>query len=345
MKVFLTGGTGFIGQSLTKRLVARGWEVIALVRNSETNAALTVRGLGAQLVDGDVTELKSMRAGMTGVDIVIHSAAHYEYGIAGTARQRMYEVNVTGTEHVLALALELKIPRTVYVSSTVAYGDSGPEQRDERFERQKPPRTWYEKTKTEAHEIGLSYRARGLPLIIVSPAGVVGPNDHSVLGYMLRLYVQGLFPPMLSGARSIFPFVDVDDVAEGIALAAEKGRVSENYFLTGEPLPFKEHLRFWAMGPGGMQVKVWLPPALMAFSTLPLEPLQRRAGLPAFLSRESVATGASNMNYLSAKAQRELGWSHLSAQEMWRKAIDGELELLARRTKRDLLSRLRPVPA
>jgi hypothetical protein len=70
--------------------------------------------------------------------------------------------------------------------------------------------------------------------------------------------------------------------------------------------------------------------------------LQRLAGLPAFISREAVAAGAS-YNYASTKAQRELGWSHLSANAMWLRILDEELRLLASRTKRDLVSRLKPV--
>ena len=74
----------------------------------------------------------------------------------------------------------------------------------------------------------------------------------------------------------------------------------------------------------------------------PMEPLQRLAGLPAAVSRESVSASVS-LNYSGAKAQRELGWTYRPAKEMWLGIIDQELELLASRQKRDLVARLKPV--
>ena len=70
----------------------------------------------------------------------------------------MYEINVNGTENVLGLALELDIARTVYVSTTWAYGATGPEPKDESFQRNAPFLSYYEETKTKAHEIALKYQ-------------------------------------------------------------------------------------------------------------------------------------------------------------------------------------------
>jgi hypothetical protein len=75
----------------------------------------------------------------------------------------------------------------------------------------------------------------------------------------------------------------------------------------------------------------------------PMEPLQRLVGLPAFISRESVAAGAFNYAFSSAKAQRELGWSYLPAKEMWLKTIEQERQLMEKRQKRNIVSRLNPV--
>src|SRR5919201_1365119 len=135
MKVFLTGGTGFIGQPLTKSLLARGWNVVALVRKPDSPPARALTRMGAQCIAGDVTDRESMRAGMTGADIVVHNAGWYEVGVHKSARALMHTINVTGTENVLSLAQELGIPRTVYVSSGAYYGDTGLQARDETFQR------------------------------------------------------------------------------------------------------------------------------------------------------------------------------------------------------------------
>ena len=243
----------------------------------------------------------------------------------------------------MGLALELGIPRTVYVSSTLYYGDTGPEARDETYRRQKPYRFYYEQTKTEAHELAQQYQQRGLPLILICPAHVVGPNDHSVFGYFLRLYLNRLMPPYAYAPDMMISAVHVNDVGEGIMLAAEKGRSGETYLLAGDPMSLREVFEIWMTKPGGLKVRAYIPRWLAKLTFAPLEPLQRLAGLPAFISRETVAGSSVFLNFSSAKAQRELGWTYRPAKEMWLDILDQELKLLASRQKRDLVSRLKPV--
>ena len=343
MKVFLTGGTGFIGHRLTKLLLSRGWSVTALVRNPNSPQAQAVSRMGGHVTTGDITDRESMRADMNGADIVIHNAGHYEYGLSAAGRKRMQAVNVHGTENVLGLALELGVLRALYVSTVQAFGETGSQMRDETFTRIAPCRTTYERTKTDAHAIARHYQQRGLPLIIACPNGVIGPNDHSAFGYFLRLYLNKLMPPLAWSPNAVFSLVEVSDLAKGITLAAEKARPGETYFFCGESKSFREHLDYWARRPGAFKVIMWLPPSLAGLSFWPLEPLQRSVGLPAFISRETVRGGATNFNFSSQKAKHELGWTHQTAHEMWFNTIDRELELLAKRRRRDLTSRLNPM--
>jgi len=343
MKIFLTGGTGFIGQPLTKSLLKRGWSVTALVRKPDGPRAQASSKMGAQVATGDVTERESMRAPMSGADIVVHTAGHYQYGLDQTGKQRMHAINVTGTENVLGLAHELAIPRTVYVSTIQVFGETGAQARDESFTHQAACRTTYEQTKTDAHKVACRYQQRGLPLIIVCPNGVIGANDHSPWGYFLRLYINHIMPPMGWSPNAIQAAAYLDDVAEGIALAAEKGRIGEMYFLSGEARSFREHLDYWTKRPGAFRPLVWLPAGLAALCFAPLEPLQRMLGLPAFISRETVVGASTNWYTSSDKAKRELGWTHRCAEAMWFATIDGELELLSRRKGQDLIQRLKPL--
>ncbi|HMQ52572.1 MAG TPA: NAD-dependent epimerase/dehydratase family protein [Anaerolineae bacterium] len=342
MKVFLTGGTGFIGQPLTKVLLARGCQVVALVLNPDSSQARSLIKMGARCIAGDITERDSMRVAMAGSDLVIHNAGFYEYGLNEPRRKLMHAINVTGTDNVLSLALELGIPRSVYTSTTLSYGATGREVCDETYQRQKPYNSYYEQTKTEAHKIAQRYQHQGLPLIIVCPNGVVGPNDHSPFGYYLRFYLNRLMPPFAWAPDIIMSLVHVNDVGQGIALAAEKGRIGETYILAGQPLRQREMIQFWMTRPGGFKVRFYIPGWLAKLMFAPLEPLQRAVGLPAVVSRETVSASVF-LNYSSQKAQRELGWTYRPAREMWLGIIDEELELLANRKKRDLISRLKPV--
>ena len=343
MQVFLTGGTGFIGQPLTRALLRRGWSVIALVRKPDSPQAQALSKMGAQLATGDVTERESMRAVMRGAEVVVHSAGQYEVGLDTAGKQRMHRVNVDGTENVLGLAHELTIPRAVYVSTMAAFGETGRQPRDETFTRQVPCCTTYEESKTAAHEIARQYQQRGLPLIIVCPHQVMGTNDHTPFGYFQRLYVNHVMPPIAFAPNSIFCCVDVNDLAEGITLAAEKGRIGETYLLCGEPMTIGEILDIWSRKTGASKVRLWLPTGLAAVLLAPLEPVQRRLGLPAFLSRDVVRGAATNSWFSSEKAKRELGWTHCSAEALVPAAIDGEIELLSRRKGQNLIQRLKPL--
>jgi nucleoside-diphosphate-sugar epimerase len=343
MKVFLTGGTGFIGQSLSKSLLRRSWNVTALVRNPDSPQAQALIKMGAQLAIGDVTKRESMRADMTDSDIVLNNAGQYEYGMSSAGKKRMHSVNVVGTENVLDLAQELKIPLTIHVSTIQAFGETGSQSRDETFARQVQCRTIYEHSKTEAHEIALQYQQSGLPLIIVCPHQVIGANDHSAFGYFQRLYVNRILPPLAWSPNTIFCCVEVNDLAEGISLAAEKGRIGETYFLCGDPQSFREIINCWSKNPGALIPRFWLPVGLAKVLFTPLEPLLRILGLPAFLSRETVRASATNWNYSCEKAKRELGWTHCSAETMWFSAIDGEIQLLSKRKTQNLLQRLKPL--
>ncbi len=343
MRVFLTGGTGFIGLPLASALRARGWEITALVRNPQSKASQELARLGAELVRGDVTNRASLRRAMQGAGIVIHNAAWYELGIPKSRQPEMYAINVTGTDNVLGLAQELGIGRTVYVSSTVYYGDTGLQVRDETFRREAPYRVYYEQTKAEAHELALRYAALGLPLTLVCPGHVVGPNDHSPYGYFVRLYVNRLMPPLAWAPDTIHVPAHVDDISEGIALAAEKGRLGETYLLTGEPTPLRAIFAIWGEQPGGLRVRGFVPLWLAKLMFAPLEPVERWAGLPAFISREVVAGSASHYNFTSAKAQRELGWSYQRPRDLWSSIIAAENRLRETREKRNLVERLKPV--
>ena len=343
MKVFLTGGTGFIGQPLTRQLIEQGWQVTVLVRSPEAPAARALTRLGAICLPGDITQRESMRPGMSGADLVIHNAGQYELGLAGAAVQGMQAINVLGTDNTLGLALELGIPRCLYISTVQYYGESGPSPRDESYQRSAPCRTTYERTKTEAHQLAIQYQARGLPLIIACPNGVIGPNDYSSWGYYLRMYINRLLPPISPCPDSVFSLVQVDDLARGLCLAAQKGRTGETYLFCGEPKSLREHIACWHEKPGAFKVRFWLPAWMAKLMFWPLEPFQRAAGLPAFMSREMVAASATNYNYSSQKAMVELGWSYQDARSMWHSTITGELELLKKRRKSSLLARLKPV--
>jgi dihydroflavonol-4-reductase len=345
MRVFMTGATGFIGQALATTVLGRGWQLEALVRRPETPASRWLAAQGAALVPGDVLQPEAARDAMARADLLIHNAGVYEYGADAALRARMTEVNVEGTRRVLGLARDLKVPRSVYVSTTWALGATGREPCDEQHVRSAPFVSAYEQSKAQAHDVALRTRGEGLPLVIVMPNGVVGANDHSVLGYLVRLYLMHLLPPLAWSPDSIYSFVDVGALTEGIALAGERAPPGADYLLCGEPTSIREVFALWRPHRGGFAPGLWLPTWAMKLQFAPVEPLLRAAGLPAFLSRETVEVGAVSLNYSAAKARAELGWSHPGAREMWDRTLERERELLATPGRHGLRAKLRPLEA
>jgi dihydroflavonol-4-reductase len=318
MRVFLTGGTGFIGVPLVGALRQRGWLVTVLVRNQQSSVAQSLVQLGATLAPGDITDRESMRAPMTGVDLVIHNAAWYEVGIGGgAADRRMQAINVEGTRNTLTLAHELQVPRTVYVSSIAASGETGAALRDESFTRQVPPPNAYERTKTEAHQVALALIAQGAPILLAMPGSVFGPGDHANLGILQRLYVRGFAPALTVGGDFRRCQVYVDDCAEGIALIAERGRLGEPYLLVAGNMSYRELYALWSTTPGGMKQRAVLPRALAVASGMVAEPVQRWLRLPNLLSAEAARGAYSHYDYTGTKAMRELDWRPGDLRQRW----------------------------
>jgi len=238
VKVFITGGTGFIGGAVVRQLRARGDEVVCLVRNPEKGKA--VAELGCEIASGDLSDERAIRAGMEGCDAVIHAAAIYEVGIPAKDREAMREANVGGTERVLSAALELKIPKVVYVSTVGVFGNTDGKIVDESYEH--PARDFtscYEQTKWEAHQVAKRLIGEGLPCVIVQPGGVYGPGDTSSIAVMLNEF--------LKGRMVAIPFPDlgiclthVEDIAAGILLGLDKGRPGEAYVISGPATTVRE---------------------------------------------------------------------------------------------------------
>ncbi len=325
MKIFLTGGTGFIGQPLTRTLIQRGWEVIALVRKPNSAEAKAIQAMGAQLVRGDVTNRESMREAMTGTNAVIHNAGWYRFGIPKQAQDTMRAINVRGTENTLELAVELGISKIIYVSSMVAFGATGDAVADETFRRRYPPQSCYEQTKAEAHELAAQLQQRGAPIVIACPTGVIGPGDHSGIGYLVRMYVRGLLPPVLLAANGRRSHVYVDDAAEGIVRCAERGRVGECYILSSGVMQHRDMFKLWQRTRGGFKTTwFWMPNSLGMLFSIVAEPIEQLLGLPTVFCREFALAGFATWQFSAAKAERELGMRFRSLEQAWLDTLDAE---------------------
>jgi dihydroflavonol-4-reductase len=238
LRIFVTGGTGFIGGMVVRRLRERLEDVVALVRRPAAAAGL--EALGATLLEGDLDDAGALRRGVEGADAVIHAAAVFRVGIPKTERERVHAINVAGTERVLDAAIEAGVPRIVYVSTVNVFGNTHGRVVDEAYHRDLAEGflSCYDQTKYLAHVAAEERIARGAPIVIVQPGGVYGPGDHSDIGSQIDKARQGKLPFLAFGSTGMV-MVHVEDVAAGILLALDKGELGRTYILGGEVTTLK----------------------------------------------------------------------------------------------------------
>jgi len=321
VKVFLTGGTGFIGGEVARQLRARGEEVACLVRSPGKAAKLTE--LGCELVAGDLGDEAAIRDGMRGCDAVIHAAAMYEVGIPARQRPAMWEANVAGTERVMKAAQAEEIPRIVYVSTVGIFGNTHKEVVDESYRNPETDFTsYYEETKLEAHKVVQRLiDDEGLPAIIVQPGGVYGPGDTSQVADLLEQFFAGKLPLMPFPELGIC-MTHVEDIAGGILLALDKGKLGETYVISGPATTMREAIETVAKVSGRKAPKRALPTGLMK-AMIPLGPVVGKVmGQPPNL-RELISS-ADNVTFWASygKAGRELGYSPRGMEEGLRQTLE-----------------------
>jgi dihydroflavonol-4-reductase len=328
VKVFVTGGTGFIGGHVVRQLRERGDEVRALVRSPERGAALTE--LGCELVAGTLSDKEAIRAGMDGCDAAIHGAAMYEVGIPRSEHQAMYEANVIGTENALRSALEAKLGKVVYISTVGAFGNTKGQVVDETYQHPGTGYTsYYEETKVEAHRLAKRLIAEeALPCVIVQPGGVYGPDDHSALGRQMNQFLAGKMPLMAFPDLG-FNMVHVDDVAAGVLLSLDKGKVGEAYVLGGQITTMRELIGTLGGVAGKKPPKRALPTGLMKAMT-PLGPIVGKAMNQGPNLRELISS-ADNVTFWAKhdKAMAELGYSPRGLEQGLRDTLEAEGKLPA----------------
>jgi nucleoside-diphosphate-sugar epimerase len=323
VKVFVTGGTGFIGGEVVRQLRQRGDEVVALVRSPEKGANLT--RLGCELVAGDLSGEAALRQGMAGCDAVIHAAAMYEVGIPAKQRPAMWDANVAGTERVMKAALEERIPRIVYVSTVGIFGNTHGRVVDESYRNPETDFTsYYEETKLEAHKVvDRMVAEQGLPAVTVQPGGVYGPGDTSQVADLLEQFFAGKLP-LLPFPELGICMTHVEDIAGGILLGLDKGTQGEAYVISGPATTMREAVEMVARISGRKAPKRNLPTGLMKMM-IPFGPVVGKVmGQPPNL-RELISSG-DNVTFWASfeKAQKELGYSPRGMEEGLRQTLEAD---------------------
>jgi len=237
VKTLVAGATGFIGSSLVRELLKDGVEVRVLVReNSDTR---NINGLDVEVAYGDIRDAESVKAALKGCDIFYQTAALVAFWVSN--RKMFYDINVEGTKTALNAALEQGVEKVVYTSGAMTIGFHGA---DTLANEEGEFNLWdtgdhYFRSKYLGEIEAQKICQRGLPLVIVNPAGVIGVRDikPAPSGKIIVDVLNKKMPGYIDGGLNL---VDVEDVARGHILAAQKGRIGERYILGNANLSVKD---------------------------------------------------------------------------------------------------------
>jgi dihydroflavonol-4-reductase len=332
-RALVTGATGFIGTALTRQLAERGDDLRLLVREGTSTADLDA--FGAEVVRGDITDRRAVQRAVRGCERVFHVA-----GVTSLRADpaRLFRINVEGTRTVMQAALKAGVERVVHTSSIAAVGPAphgGTVDERHLFDgaRLGIP---YANSKREAEVEALRYAARGLPVVVVNPAHVLGWGDtHRSSTEIVRRFMLRRIPAYVDGAICT---VDVEDVAAGHLLADERGEVGERYILGNRNFTFDRLFadlgRMSGIEPPAVKLPVWVALTIA-------EGMERMPGPPPFTTGE-VRAVAQWWTCRNTKAKRELGWRPRPADETLQSTVDWWFEQLDDRLKRS--SARQPLP-
>lgn len=306
----ITGANGHLGRTIVQQLAQAGERMRALVLPGE--AAPTLEAANIEIVRGDVCNKASLQPLFAGLEnrqvVVIHAAAIID--ITSKVSKKAWEVNVGGTQNMVALALQHKVWRFLHVSSVHAIPEA-PHHREISETKLFSPSAvegGYAKTKAEASRYVMDcVREKGLPAVILHPSGIIGPGDTGTNNVVAAIssYRENHLPACPRGG---YDLVDVRDVAAAIIAAADKGRIGETYILSGRHYEFRD---IFAMVRSivGKGRRCPVVPTWMARMAAPfLEKSALRKKQKPLVTAYSLNALASNDNFTHQKASRELGF-------------------------------------
>lgn len=309
MRALVTGANGFTGSHLVKALAQQGHQVVGLVRPTSDLARLA--GCQVQLVYGDIADRTALQTAMTDVDTVFHTAAYVELGLVDAAK--MTRVNVEGTRAVLAVAQATGMTKMVYCSTIGILGDTQGQVVDETFQRtQTNFSSAYDVTKYEAQQLVDRAAAQGFPVVSVLPSGIFGGDDPHFMPVLQAFQRRRL--KVWAGGQRITGIVHVDDLANAMILAAEKGTIGGHYIISAGDLSTREMFALFSQATG-IPAPAEAPEPVVRVVARVLDLVGRALAWQPPIDNERVHYLYDRCVRVDAsKARRELGWQPRSVE-------------------------------
>lgn len=308
---FVTGATGFVGRNLVEQLVAKDWDVIALMRDPRSAAVLPKN---VRVAVGSVTDRDSVVAAMpVDLDAVFHVAGDTNLWSANNARQTL--VNVDGTRNVVEAALARRAKKLVATSSVAAFGIHEGRITEETPSNAMASNINYFRTKwLGEEEVRKGVRA-GLDATIINPSHIIGPYDTRNWSRMITMVEQDKLPGVPPGAGS---FCHVRSVVNAHIAAVDRGRPGHNYLLGGTDATFLEMVTIIGRLTGKKTPKRAVPAVLLKALGRVNQCISFVTGREPDVTPESAALVTKRVLCDCSKAERELGFLRVPLEDMLR---------------------------
>ncbi|MBT3360146.1 MAG: NAD-dependent epimerase/dehydratase family protein [Rhodospirillales bacterium] len=321
MKILVTGGTGFVGSAVVRRLLHAGHEIRALVRPDSDRRNLD--GFDVEPAIGDLNDPSSLTGVCAGCEALFHVAADYRLWTRDGAK--MIDTNVGAVRNIMEAAMAADVSRIVYTSSVATLGIPtngvpGDEETPVSFDDMIG---FYKQSKFRAEqEVRKFISEHKLPVVIVNPSTPIGPRDikPTPTGQMVVRAAAGKMPAFVDTGLNI---VHVDDVADGHLLAFEKGKIGERYVLGGEDMNLRDILGAITKIAGIAAPKFRLPHgAVLPIAYLAQAWAYVTDGKEPFATVDGIRMAKKHMFFSSEKAKRDLGYQSRPAQDAFADAVD-----------------------
>lgn len=307
MKVLVTGGTGFLGRNVVRRLLDAGDSVRVLARSPLAKAA--GRPAGAEEALGDLRDAASLRRAVEGIEAICHCAAHVQ---TGGSWSEFEEVTIRGTERLLEAARREGVKRFLHVSSLGVYGLNGKETITEEspFDNSETSRGHYTRSKIESERLVWKYsRENDLSVTVIRPGVLYGPGRPP---FVARLCVP-IGPKLriaLGRSQQRLPLAYVENVADAICLALRSNLAAgKSYNIVDQGIFQKEYLaQLRRVDLSKARTILLSPTPLYPFLSL-FEQLCRWIGISPPVSRHQFERALASLYYDTSRAHKELGWS------------------------------------
>ena len=318
VNILITGGTGFLGVHLVKKLNILGYNTRLLIRESSDISPFQDLNKIDYII-GDVNNIESLNNAVDSIDLIYHLAAYTRMWAKN--KSIFEETNIKGADNIAKVAFEKRI-RLIYISSFIALGATSTDPVDETFESEDGLLLDYAKTKFQAKKIIKEYIKKGLNVTVFYPGIIYGPGDFNVFGQTILDITSGSFLGCPGKGDSIGSFVYVNDIIDGLVSVIERNDLKGiEFILGGKNVRMGDWFNLISEIAGSNKKIRHFPMSAAIFYGLLCEIKTKITKKMPYTNRATVKLMNHNWSYSSEKAIREIDYKITPLEEGLKETI------------------------